>query len=103
MGSNPNGNLHPLPSYSRQGYEPLLAVTFCDREASAGTWYRAAGWTALGMTKGPRVPARRRTTTCPTGGPRRSGSGPCGRTRAGRCARRSCRRSAALLFFNSRT
>jgi hypothetical protein len=34
------------------GYEPLLAETFCDREASAGTCYRAAGWTPLGMTKG---------------------------------------------------
>jgi len=34
------------------GYEPLLAETFCDREASAGTCYRAAGWTPLGMTRG---------------------------------------------------
>ncbi len=34
------------------GYEPLLAETFCDREVSAGTCYRAAGWTPLGMTKG---------------------------------------------------
>ena len=34
------------------GYEPLLAETFCDMEASAGTCYRAAGWTPLGMTKG---------------------------------------------------
>ena len=34
------------------GYEPLLAETFCDREASSGTCYRAAGWTPLGMTKG---------------------------------------------------
>ena len=43
-----------LPSLWREafGYEPLLAETFCDREASAGTCYRAAGWTPLGMTKG---------------------------------------------------
>lgn len=34
------------------GYEPLLAETFCDREVSAGTCYRAAGWTPLGLTKG---------------------------------------------------
>jgi hypothetical protein len=34
------------------GYEPLLAETFCDREVSAGTCYRAAAWTPLGMTKG---------------------------------------------------
>jgi hypothetical protein len=34
------------------GYEPLLAETFCDQEVSAGTCYRAAGWTPLGMTKG---------------------------------------------------
>jgi len=34
------------------GYEPLLAETFCDMEVSAGTCYRAAGWTPLGMTKG---------------------------------------------------
>jgi hypothetical protein len=34
------------------GYEPLLAETFCNMEVSAGTCYRAAGWTPLGMTKG---------------------------------------------------
>jgi len=34
------------------GYEPVLAETFCDMETSAGTCYRAAGWTPLGMTKG---------------------------------------------------
>jgi hypothetical protein len=34
------------------GYEPLLAETFCDIEVSAGTCYRAAGWTPLGTTKG---------------------------------------------------
>ena len=45
---------HELPALWREsfGYEPLLAETFCDREASAGTCYRAAGWTPLGMTKG---------------------------------------------------
>ncbi len=43
-----------LPALWRAGfgYEPLLAETFCDREVSAGTCYRAAGWTPLGMTKG---------------------------------------------------
>lgn len=43
-----------LPALWRKafGYEPLLAETFCDREVSAGTCYRAAGWTPLGMTKG---------------------------------------------------
>lgn len=43
-----------LPALWRKsfGYEPLLAETFCDRETSAGTCYRAAGWTPLGMTKG---------------------------------------------------
>lgn len=34
------------------GYEPLVAETFCDVEASAGTCYRAAGWTPLGVTAG---------------------------------------------------
>lgn len=34
------------------GYRPLLAETFCDIEASAGTCYRASGWTELGLTKG---------------------------------------------------
>ena len=34
------------------GYEPLLVETFCDMEVSAGTCYRAAGWTPLGKTKG---------------------------------------------------
>ena len=35
-----------LPALWRKsfGYEPLLAETFCDREASAGTCCRAAGW-----------------------------------------------------------
>ena len=36
----------------RFGYEPLLAETFCDIEARAGTCYKAAGWTPLGLTKG---------------------------------------------------
>jgi hypothetical protein len=43
-----------LPCLWREafGYEPLLAETFCDMEVSAGTCYRAAGWTPLGTTKG---------------------------------------------------
>jgi hypothetical protein len=36
----------------RFGYEPLLAESFCDIEARAGTCYKAAGWTPLGLTKG---------------------------------------------------
>ncbi len=34
------------------GYEPLAAETFTDIEAFKGTCYRAAGWTAIGMSKG---------------------------------------------------
>lgn len=34
------------------GYRPLLAETFCDIERTAGTCYRAAGWEAVGRTKG---------------------------------------------------
>ena len=43
-----------LPRLWREthGYEPLLAETFSDMEPSAGTCYRAAGWTPLGVTKG---------------------------------------------------
>ena len=38
--------------FAKWGYAPLLAETFCDIEASAGTCYRAAGWTPVGRTKG---------------------------------------------------
>jgi hypothetical protein len=43
-----------LPALWRaaHGYEPLLAETFSDMEAAAGTCYKAAGWTPLGMSKG---------------------------------------------------
>ena len=34
------------------GHRVLLAETFCDPEAFAGTMYRAAGWEGLGETKG---------------------------------------------------
>ena len=34
------------------GYQPLLAETFTDIEAYAGTCYKAAGWVPLGLTKG---------------------------------------------------
>jgi hypothetical protein len=34
------------------GYSPLLAETFTDIEQFAGTCYKAAGWTACGMTAG---------------------------------------------------
>ena len=34
------------------GYKPLLAETFCDIEARAGTCYKASGWIPLGLTKG---------------------------------------------------
>lgn len=36
----------------RHGFEPLLLESFSDIEAYAGTCYRAAGWTAAGMSKG---------------------------------------------------
>ena len=36
------------------GYEPLLCETFTDIESHAGTCYKAAGWTALGLTEGNR-------------------------------------------------
>ncbi len=38
--------------YERFGYEPLLAETFTDIEAYAGTCYKAAGWLPLGLTRG---------------------------------------------------
>ena len=34
------------------GYQPLLAETFTDIEAYAGTCYKAAGWKPLGLTQG---------------------------------------------------
>ncbi len=34
------------------GYSPLLAETFTDIDAYAGTCYKAAGWEPLGKTKG---------------------------------------------------
>lgn len=45
-----------LPEQWRErfGYEPLFAETFTDPESHAGTCYKAAGWTALGMTDGNR-------------------------------------------------
>ena len=36
----------------RHGFEPLLLESFSDIEAYAGTCYKAAGWTAAGMSKG---------------------------------------------------
>ena len=36
----------------RFGFEPALLESFSDIEAHAGTCYRAAGWTAVGMSKG---------------------------------------------------
>jgi hypothetical protein len=46
--------LRQLPQIWRDkfGYEPLLAETFTDLEAYAGTCYKAAGWLPLGLTKG---------------------------------------------------
>ena len=43
-----------LPAiWERQwGYRPLLAETFCDIERASGACYRAAGWEAVGKTKG---------------------------------------------------
>jgi hypothetical protein len=36
------------------GHEPLLAETFVDDQRFRGTCYRAAGWTAIGTTRGHR-------------------------------------------------
>jgi hypothetical protein len=36
----------------RFGFEPALLESFSDVEAHAGTCYRAAGWTAVGLSKG---------------------------------------------------
>jgi len=36
----------------RFGYQPLLAETFTDPEAHAGTCYKAAGWQPIGQTAG---------------------------------------------------
>lgn len=43
-----------LPELWKQrfGFEPLLAESFSDIEAYAGTTYKAAGWEAVGMSKG---------------------------------------------------
>ena len=59
-----------LPALWREahGYEPLLAETFCDMEASAGTCYRAAGWRPLGLTKG--FSRHRRDFYVPNGRPK---------------------------------
>ena len=59
-----------LPALWREahGYEPLLAETFCDMEASAGTCYRAAGWRPLGKTKG--FSRHRRDFYVPNGRPK---------------------------------
>lgn len=38
--------------FERFGYQPLLAETFTDIEAYAGTCYAAAGWMPLGLTQG---------------------------------------------------
>lgn len=45
-----------LPGQWREhfGYEPLLAETFTDPESHAGTCYKSAGWTPLGMSEGNR-------------------------------------------------
>lgn len=43
-----------LPEHWQQahGYKPLLAETFSDIEASAGTCYKASNWIACGQTQG---------------------------------------------------
>jgi hypothetical protein len=47
-------SVRALPDMWRKhfGYAPLLAETFTDPEAHAGTCYRAAGWTPCGFTAG---------------------------------------------------
>jgi hypothetical protein len=60
-GSSPNlasqalaAALRALPSQWRQefGYEPLLAESFTDPEAYAGTCYKASNWEAVGFSAG---------------------------------------------------
>jgi len=60
-GKNPNlasqilgAAVRELPGlwYEQFGYKPLLAETFTDIEAYAGTCYKASGWLPLGKTKG---------------------------------------------------
>lgn len=48
------GAVKALPEQWRAefGYVPVLAETFTDLEAYAGTCYKAAGWEPLGQTKG---------------------------------------------------
>lgn len=58
----------PALWHRAHGYMPLLAETFCDMEASAGTCYRAAGWTPLGKTKG--FSRHRRDFYVPNGKPK---------------------------------
>ena len=52
------------------GYMPLLAETFCDIEAHAGTCYKAAGWTPLGKSKGFSRTRRYRDWYVPNGRPK---------------------------------
>ena len=49
-------SVRALPAHWREhfGYEPLLCETFTDIESHAGTCYKAAGWTPLGLTEGNR-------------------------------------------------
>jgi hypothetical protein len=42
----------PDPWLARCGYAPLLAETFTNPEAHAGTCYKAAGWEPVGKTVG---------------------------------------------------
>lgn len=42
----------PVMWRERFGFEPALLESFSDIEAHAGTCYRAAGWTAVGVSKG---------------------------------------------------
>ncbi|MEO8351479.1 MAG: Druantia anti-phage system protein DruA [Chthoniobacteraceae bacterium] len=46
--------LRALPAQWREcfGYEPLLAESFTDREAHAGTCYKASGWQPVGTSEG---------------------------------------------------
>jgi hypothetical protein len=42
----------PVQWQARFGYAPLLAETFTDPEAFAGTCYKASGWEAVGLSEG---------------------------------------------------
>ena len=83
------------------GYVPLLAETFTDLEAFAGTSYKAAGdprWADERF-----FPALGGNSLCPTTGPRSSGLSRCGETRWRCWVPRHCRRPISRARVPART